>query len=648
MNKVFRLLPLPVKLMLIALIPLIFLVFLTFQLYREKNQKLNILNGYRNKIDESQQLIKLTADLQSELKLSYIHNFQKDSTDELIKQRSLTDLSIKETEQKADSLLSGFTSYTFLNKLPEIRTEVDSGHLSGDMITSFYINAIYRLNTLAGITTIENDYLRSINRRLIGQKVLSEMITFFGIMRSNIFNVLYNHQNSKGTLYGLRGVYDIYQSYEKEFLATASPGAVQSYINIRQNSFLRPATDYIDRLFKTYSFDSTYTAETWWSQSSRAIDELRTIQTQLKTKVDAQINTLYTSEVQTWKKTLNLLVFALVIISTMVFYTIHIISKMLREMKEAAQKIAAGITGTRFNRFPQDVMGSLANSISKIDENNKLLADTAQAIGKGNFNIPVHPRSPEDNLGNAISEMKEELKQFTNQEKLKQQEITKAVLRAQEKERTYIGEELHDNINQLLTSASLYLSVIASEQGRIEELIPKSREILATAIEEIRKLSRRLVVPALRAQSLKQAVQELVTDISATTTILFFIDFKDAAEEVLAEEHKIVLYRMIQEQITNIIKYAQASSVHISLYEQKGQVILEVADDGKGFDLATVKKGTGLSNIFHRAATFNGSAEIETSPGKGCCIKVFLNNAEMPENLPTSEVFVQDFFSKAG
>lgn len=639
MNKIFRRLTLPVKLMLVAIIPLLFLVFITLQLYKEKNQKLSILNGYRNKIDESQQLINLTANLQSELKFSYIHNFQKDSIAELIRQRTITDLSIKEVEQKGDSLLDGFTTYTFLNQLPGIRAEVDSGHLSADKITSSYINAIYRLNTLAGITTIENNYLRSINRRLIGQKVLSEMITFLGIMRSTIYNALYHHQKNIGSLYSLRGMYDMYQSYEKELLATASPGTIQAYNKILQDSLLHPTTTYIEQLLNTYSLDNTYSAETWWTQSSAAIDELTTIQKQLRTKVDRQINTLYISEVKTWKLTLALLIIGLVIITAMVFYTIYIITRMLKEMKEAAQKIATGISGEiQFKDYPQDVMGSLADSIIKIDENNELLANTAYAIGKGNFNVPVKLRSTRDKLGNAILEMKEKLKQFTVQEKLKQQEITRAMLRAQEKERTHIGEELHDNINQLLTSVNLYLSVIASEQERREELIPKTRKILSTAIEEIRKLSRTLVAPSLMMQSLRVAIKDLVADLSVTTSLLFHIDLKEGVEEMLEEEYKVVLYRMVQELTTNIIKYAGASTVHLSLDHNEKEVVLKVSDDGKGFDPNSVKKGTGLSNIFHRAATFNGRVEIETAPGKGCCIKIFLDNEGMAHEFSNKNI----------
>jgi PAS domain S-box-containing protein len=105
------------------------------------------------------------------------------------------------------------------------------------------------------------------------------------------------------------------------------------------------------------------------------------------------------------------------------FYTTRVITQMLKEINNAAQKISTGVTGVKIKTLPPDVMGSLGESILKIDSNNKQLAEAADSIGKGNFNVPLSPRSEEDLLGNAILKMKENLRQFTTEIKKSQEQF---------------------------------------------------------------------------------------------------------------------------------------------------------------------------------------------------------------------------------
>ena len=78
------------------------------------------------------------------------------------------------------------------------------------------------------------------------------------------------------------------------------------------------------------------------------------------------------------------------------------------------------------------------------------------------------------------------------------------------------------------------------------------------------------------------------------------------------------MYRIVQENINNILKHANATKVTIHLCEADNNLLLTVTDNGKGFDLLTIKKGLGITNIFTRAENFGGSAEIISSPGNGC------------------------------
>ena len=91
---------------------------------------------------------------------------------------------------------------------------------------------------------------------------------------------------------------------------------------------------------------------------------------------------------------------------------------------------------------------------------------------------------------------------------------------------------------------------------------------------------------------------------------------------MISDDLKLNIYRIIQEQENNIMKYAEAKNVHISLEAKGNNIIIKVEDDGNGFDVNSKRNGIGISNIINRAETFNGTAKIESSPGNGCKIHV--------------------------
>jgi len=224
-------------------------------------------------------------------------------------------------------------------------------------------------------------------------------------------------------------------------------------------------------------------------------------------------------------------------------------------------------------------------------------------------------------------------KELALQQKLKQQQITEVVLGAQERERFELGQELHDNINQILATSKLYLDVaIEDKEPRIELLI-KSRKNISMAIEEIRKLSKELITPTLNDLGLIQSIKELIRSIQTVKKMKIRLNIFGLDENSLLPEQKLNVYRIIQEQLNNILKHAQASTVEIELNKVKEQISLQVKDDGKGFDPRARRQGIGLSNIISRAELYNGRVEIESAPGKGCRLEVILNSKVLPEQV---------------
>ncbi|MBO9681649.1 MAG: PAS domain S-box protein, partial [Flavisolibacter sp.] len=209
----------------------------------------------------------------------------------------------------------------------------------------------------------------------------------------------------------------------------------------------------------------------------------------------------------------------------------------------------------------------------------------------------------------------------------KNQQMIEAVLNAQEHERKIIGEELHDNINQILTAIKINLGFILGHDELRKDLVSRCLDNATLAIEEVRKLSRALILPSnLRELGLVPSVNILVKDIQVVTALNIEVSTVDLNEEFLNEEQKTVLYRIIQEQMNNILKHAKASNVHIQLTNNSEGVELSISDDGKGFDLSAKRNGVGFYNISNRVKLFNGSLIIDSAPGKGCLLSAWIQS----------------------
>jgi PAS domain S-box-containing protein len=237
-----------------------------------------------------------------------------------------------------------------------------------------------------------------------------------------------------------------------------------------------------------------------------------------------------------------------------------------------------------------------------------------------------------DNKGNPIRLIgsmqditsRRELEQkLLEQEIGKQRLLTQATIDGQEKERKEIGKELHDNINQILSTTKLYLDLAQNtSNGQTAEMIGMGSKNIMEAINEIRKLSRSLVPPTLGDLGLIESVRDLCENFNNTRTFKVKFEHRNIREKQLADNQKLMLFRIIQEQTNNIVKHAKAKNVIISLRASKGSINLEITDDGQGFNLKKTKKSVGLTNIINRAELFNGKVDIITAPKKGCTIKV--------------------------
>ncbi len=229
-----------------------------------------------------------------------------------------------------------------------------------------------------------------------------------------------------------------------------------------------------------------------------------------------------------------------------------------------------------------------------------------------------------------VTERKKMEEQLLQQEIHKQQQIARAVVDVQENERAEIGKELHDNVNQLLSTAKLFLEVAENDTQMQRQMIRRSSDTIMSAINEIRKISRSLMPASVSDLGLISSVNDLVHNLRLTKQLVVNFRYDAGLDLVLPPKMKLMLFRIIQEQANNIIKHARASSLLIDIRLPGKGVRLEITDNGIGFDLSVAKRkdGVGLSNILSRAAIFNGEVIMNTAPGKGCQLII-----DIPETL---------------
>jgi signal transduction histidine kinase len=588
MTPVFRRLPFPYKLMLIGLIPVLFLIYLSYKLYNERTEKVKLIGDYIERIEQFKSVSTLMSELQTERRYSFQYALTKQGNNKILAQRVITDSLIRSLENSEDLAIKGFTKYTFLADLPAIRKALDtSANYSSNAIMQYYTNAIVRLNSLNLITPPSDTYLQPVYQDMISQKTLSEMIVYLGIIRTNIYNVLHTRQYMAEMLMGTTGVYSIYKTYEIELLLKASDSTRKLYQTDLNTSALGPTINYIDKLFKTFAFDSTSDADGWWNVSTNGINVLRKLQTDLWHDIRIRINTIYKNEKTAKDQMLIFLILTLLLVGGFVAYSIHIISLMLTELRVAAQKISKGGTGFKIANVPDDVMGSLALSILEIDENNKLLANAADAIGKGNFDVTIRPRSSDDLLGNSLKRMKKDLHHFT----LQREKAQKETLRLLNKKDEFISIVSHE-LKTPVTSLKAYTQILQSESlaagnskkegmfSRMDAQVNKLTNLINDLVD-ISKVQDGQLIYSMRNFKLNDLVSEIVDEIQRTTKTHQITIQQNPLLKVYADRERIG--QVLSNLLNNSIKYsANSNKVVVNLVVHETKAICSVQDFGIG------------------------------------------------------------------
>lgn len=209
---------------------------------------------------------------------------------------------------------------------------------------------------------------------------------------------------------------------------------------------------------------------------------------------------------------------------------------------------------------------------------------------------------------------------------LGRRQLSRSILNAQEQERQRVARELHDSVNQLLSSAKYRLSsVIAANRASESSGLRQVHQLVEKAIDEIRVISRNLRPSELDDLGLIAALRALVHDFRRRTGIVSRFRGQPGSA-VIPRELEMTLYRVAQEALTNVEKHSSASRVEVRLATGAERVALVVRDNGRGFGAGTngaeANGGWGLKNMKERASLLGGSFSVKSAPKRGAVVAV--------------------------
>jgi two-component system, NarL family, sensor kinase len=213
-------------------------------------------------------------------------------------------------------------------------------------------------------------------------------------------------------------------------------------------------------------------------------------------------------------------------------------------------------------------------------------------------------------------------KNYTNRKKLKQEkQLIQAVINAEEHERSRIAADLHDGIGQLLSAAKLNLHALENAKTESKQMILEKAILLVDeSAKEVRSVSHNIMPNALIKSGIVSAIKKFIDQLQSDK-LKIKIETSGLTKSINSNI-EIVVYRIIQECINNVIKHSKANQLYITLSIEKEFLNIMIEDNGIGFDKnkTKIRDGIGLSNIETRIKFLKGVMEIDSRPNQGTAI----------------------------
>jgi signal transduction histidine kinase len=228
----------------------------------------------------------------------------------------------------------------------------------------------------------------------------------------------------------------------------------------------------------------------------------------------------------------------------------------------------------------------------------------------------VNTVTTEQNIRRELAQANMQLQQYA----LKVEEL------ATLQERNRIAREIHDSLGHTLTIFNFHLSaalrLFHSNPSKAENLLLEVKQLSDSALQEVSQSVTSLRTNLLHGQSLVSAITDLITKFQQTTGVV--PQWEINIPEDLADRYQTAIYRITQESLTNMSKYAAMTEAKIQIYQADRAIHLLIQDNGRGFDVSKNTTGFGLQGIRERVMLLAGQLEITTAPHQGCQITVML------------------------
>lgn len=203
--------------------------------------------------------------------------------------------------------------------------------------------------------------------------------------------------------------------------------------------------------------------------------------------------------------------------------------------------------------------------------------------------------------------------------------LTHSIINAEEHERKRIAKDLHDSVAQKMVVAKLNLEAFANGltmEDQKQKIFSNIGTLLKDSADEVRSLSHSMMPHLLERNGLSNSIKDFLDKIHKKD---FKINFNAEGDfSAFRENRAFLIYRIIQECVQNVLKHAAASRLDVSLICMNDELDLMIEDNGNGFDIKTVQDGIGLKNIRSRVEFLNGKLDINSSPGRGTVIAIYI------------------------
>jgi two-component system sensor histidine kinase/response regulator len=222
-----------------------------------------------------------------------------------------------------------------------------------------------------------------------------------------------------------------------------------------------------------------------------------------------------------------------------------------------------------------------------------------------------------------LQQAEQDLRQALEQERILNQRIEKM---ATLEERHRIARDIHDSLGHSLVALNIQMETSLAlwkiSPDKAYTFLVEAKKLGSEALKAVRESVSEMRVDPLQGELLERAIAMLVQEFQQTTGLL--LESQVELSQPLSHEMNTVIYRIVQEGLTNICKYAEATVVKLQIHTDSSQILLSLQDNGKGFDPKASTTGFGLQGMRERIAVLSGHLEIASEPGEGCQLKARL------------------------